>query len=299
MVHCLICQKLHNRRAKTCGKDCCRKLKNLSRCDKAVCSNCEKEYSYPKSKKSEVDYDLCGTCRKYKKNCKVCQKQHFRQGVTCSKLCAYELKKLAWIESCGASHNFIKNSTSRKAWESRLLETEGIVNVFQREEVKKKSIETLKTRYGSRINEERGKIFCNVSQTFLWREHHHSKYIEKFGLDVWLDKEYNNSQERNLYYMNVWEITRQEISRNGKLYLGLSYDELRTYNMGKQFRDKLSIDHKYPISLGFKNKISPLMIGCIFNLQYLKTTENSSKGNRSSIDLDELTKLYNEDSKYN
>lgn len=59
-------------------------------------------------------------------------------------------RKKTLIKKTGFDHNFCKNSPSRKAWEKRLLEKEGITNVFQRKEVKKKSLKTMLTKYGSR-----------------------------------------------------------------------------------------------------------------------------------------------------
>jgi hypothetical protein len=52
------------------------------------------------------------------------------------------------IRRTGFPHNFSKGCPSRLGWEKRLLEEEGIVNVFQRESVKKKIIETMLERYG-------------------------------------------------------------------------------------------------------------------------------------------------------
>jgi hypothetical protein len=51
-------------------------------------------------------------------------------------------------ERYGYAHNFEKDSSSRKKWEKRLLEEEGIENVFQREDVKEKTKKTLIKRYG-------------------------------------------------------------------------------------------------------------------------------------------------------
>lgn len=53
------------------------------------------------------------------------------------------------MDRFGCKHNFNKNCESRKAWEKRLFEEEGITNVFQRESVKAKSLSTLLEKYGS------------------------------------------------------------------------------------------------------------------------------------------------------
>ena len=55
--------------------------------------------------------------------------------------------KQTYLKHFGCEHNFCKNSESRKEWEQRLLDTEGIANVFQRESVKHKSKETLLKNY--------------------------------------------------------------------------------------------------------------------------------------------------------
>lgn len=52
------------------------------------------------------------------------------------------------LKKYGHKHNFCKDHPSRKEWEQKLLDEEGITNVFQREDVKKKSIETLIQKYG-------------------------------------------------------------------------------------------------------------------------------------------------------
>lgn len=50
--------------------------------------------------------------------------------------------------SCGSKHNFSKKSKSRIEWENNLLDNEGIVNIFQREDVKEKIKKTLFEKYG-------------------------------------------------------------------------------------------------------------------------------------------------------
>jgi len=54
----------------------------------------------------------------------------------------------SYLKSCGSTHNFCGESSSRKKWEDRLIENEGIINVFQRESVKEKSKKTLMLKYG-------------------------------------------------------------------------------------------------------------------------------------------------------
>lgn len=55
------------------------------------------------------------------------------------------------LNKYGEKHNFSKNHPSRKKWEERLLKEEGITNVFQRESVKNKSIDTILKKYGKEL----------------------------------------------------------------------------------------------------------------------------------------------------
>jgi len=48
------------------------------------------------------------------------------------------------------------------------------------------------------------------------------------------------------------------------------------------------LDHKYSILEGFKNKISPKIIGGIKNLQFIPWEENIKKRTKNSITINEL-----------
>jgi very-short-patch-repair endonuclease len=117
------------------------------------CLRCEAEYEINminkkfQEKNPEI-YNLCSYCRKYKKCLNCSNEFNHKQNQTCSKKCAKDLKEKSWLISCGSTHNFSKNSSSRKNWEDKLLKEEGITNVFQREEVKEKSKITCKEKYG-------------------------------------------------------------------------------------------------------------------------------------------------------
>ena len=52
------------------------------------------------------------------------------------------------LKNYGVGHNFSKNHPSRIKWEKNLLEEEGIINVFQRPEVKRKIAKTIIEKYG-------------------------------------------------------------------------------------------------------------------------------------------------------
>ena len=117
------------------------------------CKRCEKEFSTEMISERYIQldpqkYEFCSFCRKYKK-CKFCGNEyHHRQNQTCSKKCSEEMKISSYLNSCGTTHNFKKSSISRTDWENKLKENEGIVNVFQRDSVKTKSMDTIKNKYG-------------------------------------------------------------------------------------------------------------------------------------------------------
>lgn len=118
-----------------------------------ICKRCNTEYDISMISKKYIDknpskYEYCCDCRKYRK-CEYCAKEFkHKQNRTCSVECARKLKELSFLQSCGEIHNFSKKSSSRKEWENRLLEREGIANVFQREDVKEKIKKTLNKKYG-------------------------------------------------------------------------------------------------------------------------------------------------------
>ena len=115
------------------------------------------------------------------------------------------------IENFGAEHNFCKNSTSRRSWEKRLLDQEGITNVFQRESVKEKIRNTMLAKYGEdgifenrrkgnyveyyidKYGDEQGRLY------FAWVQKRKSEvskkeyFMEKYG-DEW-----KGEWEKHLY----------------------------------------------------------------------------------------------------
>lgn len=98
-----------------------------------------------------------------------------------------EKSKKKCLERYGYEHNFQKNSSSRIKWEKRLLEEEGITNVFQRDLVKKKSQESIIKKYGSLSNKSkytvRGRSISNLNQ-WLYKilNNLHIEYRAEFPL---------------------------------------------------------------------------------------------------------------------
>jgi len=71
--------------------------------------------------------------------------------------------------------------------------------------------------------------------------------------------------EKKMYYAMVWEVTEEQ---------PLQILE----NSDKRGWKNHHLDHIYPISLGFYNKIPPKKIGNIKNLQFIPYKENLRKG---------------------
>ena len=165
-----------------------------------VCKRCSDTYNIDNISKKYIEkdvekYKLCSNCRKYN-ICKNCGNEfHHKQNQTCSMNCAKELKEKSFLLSCGTKHNFYKNSKSRIDWESNLLENEGIVNIFQREDVKEKIKKTIFEKYGVDSISKSDYIKLKKKQTLektiknnpkLFKEKwhiSHNKFINEIGYD--------------------------------------------------------------------------------------------------------------------
>lgn len=81
---------------------------------------------------------------------------------------------------------------------------------------------------------------------------------------------------KKLYYAMVWEVTESQ-----PLYILENFDKRGWKNY--------HLDHIYPISMGYKEKIPPEKIGDIKNLRFIHFEENLKKG--STITNDSLKSL--------
>ena len=77
----------------------------------------------------------------------------------------------------------------------------------------------------------------------------------------------NSIEEKDLYYRRVYSITKLQ-----PIHLLENYEE--------RGRASYHLDHTYPISKGFKNKIAPEIIGDISNLRFIPWLENLQKANK-------------------
>lgn len=109
-----------------------------------------------------------------------------------------EKRKQTNLEKYGSAHNFCKDHPSRKAWEKRLLEEEGITNVFQRDSVKLKAMETMIEKYGVK-HPAQSEAF-KVTENYLINKHG-----EELGRKLWKDLCYNRGKSmRPSYYIEKY-----------------------------------------------------------------------------------------------
>lgn len=227
--------------------------------------------------KKYEDSKLCSGCRKNHKNCEICGKEIFVQARTCSNKCAYELRKESWKKSCGAEHNFSKSSKSRKAFESRLLEKEGITNSAQRKEVKEKIKDTFRKKYNG------------IDNPFGVKEIRDQIRSNKEELGIWIPL--NELTKFQIYRRNVQSITKSSLRKFGDKYL----KNIKLLNLNSDiwiWQEKFTIDHIFSVYDGFKNRISPEIIGSIVNLQIITFSRNAKKHKKSNISLHTLRKRY-------
>jgi len=91
----------------------------------------------------------------------------------------------------------------------------------------------------------------------------------------------NSKQGWDMYNFLVWKYT----NNNYKKY----YNVINPLNLNRgKLKFDYNIDHKFSISEGFKNGITPKIIASVYNLEMLTRSENLSKGSKCSIKLENL-----------
>ena len=140
---------------------------------------------------------------------------------SCNSKQTKDRRKNTNLEKYGCWHNFCKEHPSRREWEAKLLEEEGITNVFQRESVKRKSIETMLEKYGVehaaqyeafKVTEDyyikkygelegkkRWKDLCYCKGKSMKASYYIEKYGEELGLAKWKEKIENLNRCRDGY----------------------------------------------------------------------------------------------------
>ena len=102
----------------------------------------------------------------------------------------------------------------------------------------------------------------------------------------WIADESRNEYE--LYKFKVLQITTQTLLEHKDILPNLEKRGRLDLN-----KDAFHVDHKVSICSGYENKISPDIIGSIFNLEMIPARKNCSKGKKNSMSIEELINLFN------
>jgi hypothetical protein len=120
---------------------------------------------------------------------------------------------------------------------------------------------------------------------------------------IYMNFRKNNSKfvcEKCFYESISLHLSDEEIEKFEKFSKCARALTAKTYKLNKEFinpinlkisKNKYHLDHKYSISEGYKNNVSPLILSAKENLQIITAQENLRKQTRCSVQLDELIEL--------
>jgi hypothetical protein len=211
--------------------------------------------------------------QRFNNKCLKCGEEYIAFRKCCSDKCSNLLKKEKTLSTTGSEHNLSRNSKSRKNMEKNLMNTYGISNVFQREDVKEKLKLKWKEIYG----------FTNPSQSELVKiKKRKSAEKNKF----WTPRE--EWEPKKIYEINVYSITWAQMKKFAELKFGKGiWDKIKESRKLHQ-KEWLTVDHIYSRNDGFLNNISPDIIGHICNLDIITFQDNRNKWMYSSITVEDL-----------
>lgn len=179
-----------------------------------------------------------------------------------------------WVNDNPAKRPEVKEkiAVGLKNW---ALATHGVENAAQVPEIYKRGRQKCIEKYGDehpiRVLEEKRQASC--LQKYGSTNPFNSKHVrdrwsyEKWGMS-W-DERNESLPEYEKYTRAVWRVTNEQ-----------PLDRLAGYDKrGKDFH----LDHKFSIAEGFRQKISPEIIGNIVNLRIISSYENITKSDGCSI----------------
>jgi len=284
MENCKICQKEcksignHLKKHNISGKEYFDRFYKKE--DEGFCKNCKKETKYK---------DLVSGYRKY-----------------CSISCRNEDEE--YWENCSATRDILYGKNRNKIVvkiKKTCLERYGVENVFQLEEVKEKSKQTMVERYQvdhnmklqstvDKIKKTSMKIFgvpcvLNLLKNKEKAKFNKRKIEEENGRWVPL----NEKTDLELYRLEVWNITKTNLRKLYGDWDGLDFYTKEQVEINRKFINTgkyKSVDHKTSVLFGFKNNISPEIIGDLENLCICTRSNNSIKRERNEKEFIELLK---------
>lgn len=210
---------------------------------------------------------------RYKNKCFVCGVEYENFSMCCSSKCSKLMKEKTTLETTGCKHNLSANSTARKNMMKSLIETHGIENVFQREDVKEKLKNTWMIKYG----------YTNPSKVDFIKNKKR-KTAEKNGFVTPL----HLKDKRLVYEENIHSITWSQMKRFAQLKFGSDIWERISDSRNLPQIEWLTIDHRVSRNYGFINNIPCEIIGHICNLNVITFSENRNKWANNSISIEEL-----------
>ncbi|CAB4123240.1 hypothetical protein UFOVP29_399 [uncultured Caudovirales phage] len=144
----------------------------------------------------------------------------------------------------------------------------GAENAFQNKELQRKQKTTVKEKYGvSNVSKSHiilKKIRDSHEKTGLWTPLEELTELQKYRAEV-------KSISARSYHDHYYRINPNNLNRS---------------------RYEYHLDHIFSVEEGFKNKVSPEIIGHWTNLQMLWHVDNSRKNTKCHISLEELIDMY-------
>ena len=173
------------------------------------------------------------------------------------------------------------------------LEKYGVEYAFQSQDFQEYIRTCNINKYGVENNMFRGDVKEKHAESCIIRDIKRKEDIDENGLNsfhramvksketnikngYWIPNE--NKTDFEIYYAEVWKYTRRNDLSN------LEHIEKR----GHANQGKFHLDHKYSIFQGFKDRVSPAIIGSIYNLEMITGRNNLSKGRKCSIGINTL-----------
>lgn len=166
------------------------------------------------------------------------------------------------LKKYGTTHNFNKDCALRKQWEQRLMEEEGINNVFQRKEVIDKIKDTMYRRYGEKgiyynrtkgstldywidkLGREEGIKRYNEICHNKGKSSRHEYYIEKYG-EIEGEVQWKIRLEQLLHSNFTWQN-----GLNEKCYKILDKNDIKYEKEFKIYKEDTHRYYSYDVKIG-------------------------------------------------
>lgn len=154
------------------------------------------------------------------------------------------------IRKSGFPHSFCKEHPSRKKWEKRLLDEEGITNVFQRPEVKEKTRKTILKKYGV---EDPNKIPIRGPKTYSKLHKNIVEFLQDKNVPIKIEFKIPSENKVNQWYLSfdiIIENTNKLIEVYGDYWHGnpIMYkpNDIILKNTSREMfvKDKWQLDRK-------------------------------------------------------